>query len=432
MRKIAGAFTIFLALSLTPEFAVSAEPTVTVMSRNLYLGADVGVALQLIPDLPAAAQFMWGQVAATDFEKRSEVLVEEILQEKPDVIGIQEATRWFCKKTVFSKKKTVFDFTQTLIDKLGGNYVLATKDGVTAFNPGYSIPAIPFLTTVEDRNIFAPLFGTAKVACGFEIADALLIKKSLQGSLLRVGNTEYESSYKIIPTIMTIHRGYTWADISIGGKPVRFISTHLESLWDPGKVPTAAKQAAQLVSDVANTQTPIVIMGDFNSDPRDPRSADEANPGEQPESDLKVCPVGKSTCSAFKIMKENGFIDAGPDSSDPLNYTWGMNALLTGPDSKRVARANMMGNKFGFTDRLDYIFLKNGPAAVSSKIFGTKPPYGSDHAGLVSTISISSSTLEASPELPKHSPFPISFWQIVTLVLVVLISWLTVKWIKRR
>ena len=38
-----------LLLTLIPP-ANAAEPTITVMSRNLYLGADVGVAMELIPD----------------------------------------------------------------------------------------------------------------------------------------------------------------------------------------------------------------------------------------------------------------------------------------------------------------------------------------------------------------------------------------------
>ena len=54
---------VFSALLLTLTSPVqAAEPTVTVMSRNIYLGADVGVAMELIPDFPAAAQFMWDQV----------------------------------------------------------------------------------------------------------------------------------------------------------------------------------------------------------------------------------------------------------------------------------------------------------------------------------------------------------------------------------
>ena len=89
----------------TPTFSASAEEKpFTVMSRNLYLGADVGVALQLIPNLPAAAQFMWKQVQRTDFSQRKDILVREIESESPDVIGLQEATIWYCQAKPWSKK----------------------------------------------------------------------------------------------------------------------------------------------------------------------------------------------------------------------------------------------------------------------------------------------------------------------------------------
>ena len=65
------------------------------MSRNIYLGADVGRALELIPNLPAAAQYMWDQVKQTDFSKRAKILAAEINLSSPDVIGLQEATIWY-------------------------------------------------------------------------------------------------------------------------------------------------------------------------------------------------------------------------------------------------------------------------------------------------------------------------------------------------
>jgi hypothetical protein len=81
-------------------------PTVpiTVMSRNLYLGADVGVALAKIPNMPAAAQFMWDQVQKTDFSQRKKILADQIRSESPDVIGIQEATIWYCKAHFWTRK----------------------------------------------------------------------------------------------------------------------------------------------------------------------------------------------------------------------------------------------------------------------------------------------------------------------------------------
>ena len=430
MKRILVSFLV--ALMLAPASVARAEsPQVTVMTRNLYLGADVGVAMELIPNLSAAAQFMWDQVKATDFNKRAPKLAAEVIAERPDVIGIQEATIWYCKKSAWSKRTEVFNFTEQFLAAIkaqGQDYVLASKDGVTALNTGYSIAAIPFVTMVNDPETFQPLFGQDKAACGFEIADALVIRGDLSGKVLAVGNTEYEASYTVVPTIMTIYRGYSWADIKIGNTPVRFVTTHLESLWDENKVPNAAKQAQQLITDLKETRNPIVIMGDFNSDPRDPRISDDPNVGGQPAAS-KSCPAGGSECSAYRLMFEAGFKDVGPDSLDPRNNTWGMNALLTGPDPDRLKYSQQLGNFAGYSDRLDYVFVKNGAVPLVSRIIGATPPnnLNSDHAGVVSLISIDSDVTQRSADLPEHAPFPISFWQWVAIALSVLVIGIIVK-----
>ena len=431
LRGVISALIGSLSLALfTPASAQGAEPTFTVMSRNIYLGADVGVALELIPDMPAAAQFMWDQVNKNDFSKRSVALAAEIQAYKPDVIGLQEATIWYCKKNAWSKKVEVFNFTDQILEALGGDYVLASKDGKTAYNPGYSINPIPFLTMVKDPTRFQKIFGQDKAACGFQIGDALAIKKSLADQVIRVGNTEYEDSYSIVPTLMTIYRGYTWADIYIGDSAVRFVSTHLESIWDENKVPNAAKQATQLISDLKDTNMPLVIIGDFNADPRDPRPANAANPGLQPTAS-EECPAGDSKCNAYRLMVEAGFNDAGPDASDPTTYTWGMNALLTGPDPDRLNAGQSMGNEYGLTDRLDYIFTKNGVDVTTSQIIGYKAPYATDHAGVFAEFTILNTLAGQSAPLPEHKPFPISFWQWVGIALLALIIWRIVRRIRR-
>ncbi len=433
MRKI------LLALLLTATSVVpvqAAQQPLTVMSRNLYLGADVGVAMELIPDFSAAAQFMWSQVSATDFSKRAPLLAQEVISQNADVVGLQEATHWYCKKNLLSKKVIVFDFTEQFLGatrKLGHEYVLARKDGIDAFNIGYSIPAIPYLTMVTDPETFQPLFGSDRAACGFEIGDALVVKKEIASKIIQVGNSEYETSYSIIPKIMTIYRGYTWADIDYYGSKVRIVSTHLESLWDSNKVPNAVLQAKQLTKDLSSTRMPIIVIGDFNSDPRDPRPNSESNPGGQPEAS-KACraQVEKpslntaiDTCNAYWLMRNGGFIDVGPNAQSGESFTWGMNALLTGPDENRYEAALKMGNKYGFTDRLDYIFLKNGAEVVSSKIIGNTPPksglWPSDHASVVAQVALPTYSEEAAP-LNPHKPFPISFWNWVGILILISFS----------
>jgi endonuclease/exonuclease/phosphatase family metal-dependent hydrolase len=356
------------------------------MSRNIYIGTDVTVAMKKIPNLPAAAQFMWDQVAKTDFSKRALILAQEIKVANADVIGLQEATTWYCKESIFSKKVKVLDFTDQLLKALNNEYMIAQKGDTTAYNPGFSINPIPLLTKVNDAKTFKPIFDQNSAACGFETGDALLIKRSLAGKVEAVGNVDYQDTYSIVPVLMKITRGYTWADISINGTKTRFVTTHLEAIWDENKVPNSALQANQLITDLKNITYPLVVIGDFNSDPRDPRALSDPNPGDQPPVS-QACPANVDRCNAYKLMLNAKFTNASSIAIDPNNFTWGMDALLSGPDSVRATAAKKMGNKDGFTDRLDYIFIKNGLMSKSSKIIGTKPPYGSDHAGVVVTIS---------------------------------------------
>lgn len=358
--------------------AQAADTDIVVMTRNLYLGADVAEALSLIPDMSAAAQSLWDQVAATDFTARVPLLAQEAADAKPAVIGIQEATRWECTPSATQGTTVVYDFTTQFLaatEEAGTPYVLASAGGATAENPSFTIPAIPLVTKVTDPQTFQPLFGSDTAYCGFTIGDALAVRADLAGSVLAAGTVEYGRSTPIVPLLLDVVRGYAWADIAMGGTPVRFVTTHLESVWSAGSVPAAADQARQLVDDLAGVTMPLVVMGDFNSDPRDPRTPGD-NPGGQPESS-DACPAQSgrdATCSAYWTMASSGYTDAGPDATDPRNLTWGASALLAGPDLERLPAAQRMGNPWGMTDRLDYVWTRNGVSATSASLVGNEWP----------------------------------------------------------
>lgn len=449
MKRFTALLIALIVLPL-PQVAAQEPYQLTVMSRNLYLGADVGVALELIPDFPAAAQFMWDQVRETDFSKRVIKLANEAVREQPDLIGIQEATIWYCKKNLWSKKVEVFNFLDQYIEETknqGTPYVLASYGGVSAFNPGYSISAIPYLTKVTDPNIFPSLFGSNEAACGFTIGDAILVREDRASNIRQVGNTEYDASYSIVPTIMTIYRGYTWVDYQVADSIVRVISTHLESIWDEDVIPNSALQAEQLVLDLADSKMPLIVIGDFNADPRDPRPIGDANPGLQPVVS-NACPKpSDSKCNAYSVMLEAGFENASPDAMNAKYFTWGASALLNGPDKARVGKAVEWGNQYGFTDRLDYVFTKNVYATVSTKLIGNTYPDGSsiwdcgvngtnrcfasDHAGIVTTLEVPRSSNAVDPKLPDHARFPLGIWHFVAIALVTFFSWRVARRFRR-
>lgn len=427
MHLVAAALSVAL---LAAPAADTPTPSVTVMTRNLYLGADVGPAMRLLPDFRAATQFMWGQVRRTDFATRVTALAGEVVAAKPDVIALQEATNWLCTPHVWQAATPVIDFTADFLAataRAGTPYVVAQAGG-RAVNPGFAINPIPGLTMAHDPAMFQPLFGTDDAACGFRIADAVLVRSDLAPSVRAAGTSEYTADYTIIPTLMNVYRGYAWADVEVHGVTVRFVATHLESLFDPDTVPVARRQAAQLVSDLAAGDMPTVVMGDFNSDPRDPRATGQPNPGEQPVQS-RACPAQTGggqddTCSAYWVMVHGGWQDAGPDASG--HPTWGYTALLTGPDPQRPG---------GLTDRLDYVFSRGLGGAVSAALVGDRYPTGpdmvacgtqvcapSDHAGIVATLALSAAGL-AAPAPPRHARIPFGFWKAVLLGAVVLPGW---------
>lgn len=458
------------------------DEVITVMARNLYLGADVAIALELLPDMPAAAQFMWEQVAATDFDRRVERLAAEVVREEPAVIGLQEATRWRCRGGDLGRLETVFDFTSGFLEATraaGVPYVIAAADGGRARQEGYGIPALPLLSRVEDPTTFQPRFGTDTATCGFDLADALLVREDLADRVVAAGGRAFGDRYSVVPTVLVIDRGYAFADLAFDGGTVRFVTTHLESLWDPDEVPTGALQARQLLADLAGTATPLVVMGDLNADPRDPRPAGTPNPALQPEEGA-TCPgqvqdptvdTARAGCNAYWTLRQGGLEDAGPDPLDGANLTWGSSAELAGPDPGRLDAALEMGNTSGFTDRLDYVLVRGGIEVVDARVIGNAWPDGADlwaceapgqqataraaaerlveagvlahvpeeldclptdHAGIVAELRLPATGLAASEPPPTVWRSPIGLWGVIGLLLLALVVWRVGRRLRRR
>lgn len=479
MRLLARSLSFALLLTTLPVAQAHAQEAgqererVIFASRNIYLGADVGVAMELLPDFSGAAQFMWDQVNANDFAQRAPLLAQELITTGAQVIGIQEATTWQCKSGFFRREKVVHDFLAQLIDELakrGANFSIASQAGRQALNPGFEISPIPYLTMVTDQRLFPTLFGAERAACGFTISDALLVRDDI--TVLDAGTSEFSATYSIIPTLMTVYRGYAWADLKIGASTFRAITTHLESLWDSDEIPNAAIQAAELIDDLKDSTMPVVIMGDFNSDPRDPRPSDDVavNPGAQPSASQRcIAQVDRptianaiDTCSAYWKFIRAGFTELSPDALDPKNYSWGADALLAGPMPERVAASLAMGANGVFTDRLDYILIKNGESAFNGALFGNQWPEGlatwrcatpeqitltsdgakslgkklpsnplegrclpSDHAGIAGAADLPAHQIQ-DPPLPERERSPITFWRVMGVGLLALL--LTLGW----
>ena len=133
-----------------------------IMSRNLYLGADLNPALSAIVGclqgvpgacaaIPAANQIVWNQVVATDFPARAKLLAREIDDDDPYVVNLQEVALWRSDQSgapnttvnppgIANATTVDVDFLTTLMDELkarGNKYTAAvTKQEADIEGPG--------------------------------------------------------------------------------------------------------------------------------------------------------------------------------------------------------------------------------------------------------------------------------------------------------
>jgi len=110
--------------------------TLTAMSRNLYLGADLTPALEAptVDDAINAGGQIVNQVHATQFPTlRAGLLANEIRNVRPDVLGIQEGTWWRMATPASLTPALTGTPSASQTDPLGGDF---TSDLLNKLNTG--------------------------------------------------------------------------------------------------------------------------------------------------------------------------------------------------------------------------------------------------------------------------------------------------------
>ena len=88
------AFAVVVLALLLPASAEA--QTITVMTRNVFLGADLSPAIEA-PGIPQAidgAGTVWNELQSTKFAERVIPLAREIKASKADLVGLQEVALW--------------------------------------------------------------------------------------------------------------------------------------------------------------------------------------------------------------------------------------------------------------------------------------------------------------------------------------------------
>ena len=376
LMAAATAIFVFAAVAQAkPAKQASKGTNVKVMSRNLYLGADLGPAIESTSTAGfiAANGGILRQVDATNFPVRAKGLAKEILATEPDLVGMQEVALWRSAPPslgpVFSAKPEAttvkYDFLELLLAQL--------NKGKTRYRTVIVQPEFDFEAPADANGVPGDGPGGTGVLANAEVNGRLTMRDVILakvGAGVKTSNAESDVFANLLvvkvagSTEVTVNRGWTSVDATVrGSRPFRFVNTHLESFDDRNVYPSIrAKQAGELVAPggPATGKLPVVLVGDLNSDVKTETAIGDGQ--------------------AYRVMIKAGFRERS--TYKPLGCCIDEGVFdLTG------------GSIAEFDHRVDHV-MTDAPKKVklvSSTITGRKMTNGywdSDHAGVFSSLNI--------------------------------------------
>jgi len=334
------------------SFSVSGRGArqITVMTRNMYIGADVDVAIAALftpdpsDDLPAMMTAL-ETLQRTDFAARVQAMADEIARNQPQVVGVQEA---YELSVTGLGDPIQIDFLAALQWALGArglNYTLAGRN------------------TTTDATV-----GVGGVTVHIIDHDALLVdagRVTLDGAPVEA---VFQANIGDVAPGVSLLRGYVARQATVDGIPMLLVNSHPEPGKSAAIVGLRYLQALELAQFIGSAPR-VVLLGDLNDVPGSPM---------------------------YGVLAGAQLVD-----------TWA--SMRPGVEGLTCCHLPDLSNRLpGFDQRIDYVWTRgfNGPSGgVQGEItrtgmlprdrvngaFGLIWP--SDHAGLVATLLLPASVL---------------------------------------
>lgn len=340
-----------------------------VMTRNLYLGADLAPAIGA-PSLPAFVAATGGvlrQVTATNFPVRAKGLAAEIRSKNPDLVGLQECALWRTGEPslapLMGAPKTAttvrYDFLELLLAEL--------NSGPDRYEPVAIEEEFDFEAPADENGVAGdgpnPYIANAELNARLTMRDVILerVDAGVSVSNAKGGHFQHLLVLPVLGVPLAVTRGWTELDARVRGTDkFHFVSTHLEA-FDPAALHPSirALQAGELVATggPATGDLPVVLVGDLNSDD------DTVSPDDQ---------------QAYRVLLDAGLVERS--TGDPLSCCIESYDLKTGTAAE-------------FDHQVDHV-MTNAPDVVllvDSAVTGRTMQNGywdSDHAGIFSALRI--------------------------------------------
>jgi len=322
-----------------------------VMTRNMDAGSDfyyVIIAAQnpssTQQDILTAITQTYLEMRASNIPRRAVGIAAEIAKTRPDLIGLQEVTVLSTGPYLKPPTVVVDSALEVLLRSLG-------ERGLH-----YAPVAVQ-----KNAQVVLPAFGEeGLIDVGLIDYDVILARTDLPVSEFKLQNVQQGHfsegatlNFAVGTTSIPFLRGWISVDAKLRGKSYRFVTTHLETFSPDYQ----AAQTNELLAGPLNTDLPVILAGDLNSDAHTPSWA---------------------SGPAFEILTAADFQDVWSRIyPSEAGFTWPLHL----EDS---------GYNIGPPQRIDLILTKGKdirPRGIART--GTNAIDGvwsSDHAGVVSSL----------------------------------------------
>jgi endonuclease/exonuclease/phosphatase family metal-dependent hydrolase len=318
--------------------------SIKVMTRNMDAGTDFGFIFGAtsLQELVAGTEATFAEVDASRIPERAVAIADEIDAARPDVVALQEVTQYWTR-TPGGAPQVRYDQLSALLTSLIGRGLI------------YSPVAVNQLLAAE-----APL--SSGLLFGIMDSDVILVRAGLATSQAQSHRFSPDATLTLPLPIgnLPLWQGWSSVDVTVGGKTVRVVDTHLLSVFKvlPPSLAVQIAQAGELAQALTGVTVPVILAGDFNA------NADE----------------GKEHYQTIDIVLGAGFTDAWRSTNAEKGNTW--------PFHKEDPFKQMAGPY----ERIDLIFVRglNASSAerIGDKFVDKSKLWASDHAGVVASIDL--------------------------------------------
>lgn len=317
-----------------------ATPPIVVMTRNMYVGADVDRVIAALSGLsgedPAAALARAvAELYITHLPTRIGAIANEIAAHRPMVVALQE----------------VSDYDLSKAGGPSGDFLTGLQGALLLKGLAYDV--------VSNLNFNFTNVG----GFGIDLADSDVLLVDSRVNVLATSHGTFSCPLCIPLGFGTLTRGWVRADVRIAGRTVTFVGAHPES-GETDPIPTLRAGQMQMLAASLPTGNPVILMGDFNGIPGSP---------------------------VHQVLQAAGFVDAWASRYPDIDgFTCCYDpALQSGSLVKRIDYVMVRG---GFLDDAGKVIggarLSLVGATAADMVSGgpAGPIWPSDHAGIVASF----------------------------------------------